>query len=153
MSILYLHGLYAEPGGTKANFLRENGYEVIEPALPPNRFDESVAIAQQAFDAHHLEVVVGSSRGGAVAMNLEVGDVPLVLIAPAWNWQGRADTVKKGTIILHSRHDDVVPFEHTLQLARRSRLPKTNVIVVGENHQMNDPAALEALLAAVRRNC
>lgn len=150
MRILNLHGLYAQPGGTKATFLRKRGHEVIEPALPPNRFDESVAIAQQAFDAHHPEVVVGSSRGGAVAMNLEVGDVPLVLIAPAWNWQGRADTVKKGTTILHSKHDEVVPFEHTRQLARKSRLPKANVIVVGENHRMNDPAALEALRAAVQ---
>jgi hypothetical protein len=77
--------------------------------------------------------------------------VPLVLIAPAWNWQPGCDRVKKGTIILHCENDEVVPFEHNRQLARTSRLPKSDVIVVGDNHRMNDPVALEALLAAVER--
>ncbi len=51
MTILYLHGMYATPGGTKPTFLRQHGHEVIEPLLPPYRFDESVAIAQKAFES------------------------------------------------------------------------------------------------------
>jgi hypothetical protein len=36
------------------------------------------------FDQHHPDVVVGSSRGGAVAMNIDAGAAPLVLLCPAW---------------------------------------------------------------------
>ncbi len=151
MKILYLHGMFSTPGGIKPTFLREHGHEVFEPSLPPYSFEESLANAQEMFDMHNPNVVVGSSRGGAVAMNLKVGDVPLALIAPAWNWQPVPNTVKKGTIILHSQNDEVVPFEHTRQLACRSGLPQCDVIVVGENHRINDPAALEALLMAVER--
>ena len=138
-------------GGTHATFLREHGHEVIEPSLPAYRFGESVAIAQKAIDEHVPEVVVGYSRGGAVAMNLRAGPVPLVLIAPAWNWQVGANSVEKGTVILHSQSDRTVPFEHTRQLAHHSELPPTDVIVVGSNHEMADPAALAALLEAVER--
>ena len=51
------------------------------------------------------------TRGGAVAMNIESGDTPLVLLCPAWTKWGSATTVKKNTTILHSKGDDVVPFE------------------------------------------
>ena len=73
MKILYLHGLYSRPGGRKPTFLRERGHEVINPGMPDDDFAASVRIAQHAYDAGSPEVVVGSSRGGAVAMNLETG--------------------------------------------------------------------------------
>ena len=151
MKILYLHGLHAQPGGTKSSFLRQHGHDVLEPSLPPFKFDESVRIAQAAFDDFCPVVVVGSSRGGAVAMNMDCRKAPLVLVAPAWNWNGMASTVKPGTLIMHAPEDEVVPLEHSRQLAEKSGLPAENLIVVGEGHRMNDPAALDALLRAVER--
>jgi hypothetical protein len=53
---------------------------------------------------------VGSSRGGAVAMNINSGDAKLVLLWPAWRNRGTAKTVKPGAVILHSRADDVISF-------------------------------------------
>lgn len=38
--------------------------------LPDEDMDEAVRIAQAEFDLHQPQVVVGSSRGGAVAMNI-----------------------------------------------------------------------------------
>ena len=46
-------------------------------------------------------MVVGSSRGGAVAMSLDSGDTPLVLLCPAWKKYRAAKTVKPSTVILH----------------------------------------------------
>lgn len=43
------------------------------------------------------EIVVGSSRGGAVAVNLKSGSARLVLLCPAWKKWGQAHTVKPGT--------------------------------------------------------
>lgn len=152
MRILYLHGLNSHPNGTKATFLRQHGHEVYGPVLPPMDFNESVRLAQAALAENQPDVVVGSSRGGAVAMNMNSKQIPLVLIAPAWNWNGMAMTVKDGTIILHSRQDEVVPLEHSRQLAEKSGLPPGHLIIVGQNHRMIDQAALDALLEAVERS-
>src|SRR5215467_4471362 len=102
MKILFLHGWHSVPGGVKPTYLEQNGCEVVNPALPDDDFAEAVRIAQAEFDRHQPDVVVGSSRGGAVAMNLNSGDTPLVLLCPAWKRWGTARTVKQSTTILHS---------------------------------------------------
>jgi alpha-beta hydrolase superfamily lysophospholipase len=78
------------PGGVKPTFLAQHGHEVINPKLPDEDFNEAVRIAQAEFDKHQPDVVVGSSRGGAVAMNISSGDARLVLLCPAWKLWGTA---------------------------------------------------------------
>ena len=53
-------------------------------------------------------------------MNINSGDARLVLLCPAWKKCGTARTVKPGTVILHSRADDVVPFADSEELVRNS---------------------------------
>ena len=120
MKILFLHGWQSVPGGVKPTFLKDHGHEVINPKLPDEDFAEAVRIAQAEFDGHQPQAVVGSSRGGAVAMNINSGEAKLVLLCPAWRKYGTARTVKPGTVILHSRADDVVPFADSEELARNS---------------------------------
>src|SRR4051812_20007911 len=110
MIILFLHGWRSVPGGVKPTYLKDHGHEVINLALPDEDFAEAVMIAQAAFDKHQPDIVVGSSRGGAVAMNINSGDAKLVLLCPAWKKHGTAKSVKPDAMILHSRADDVVPF-------------------------------------------
>ena len=90
-------------GGVKPSYLKSHGHEVINPALPHEDFAEAVHIAQAEFDKHRPQVVVGSSRGGAVAMSINCGEAKLVLLCPAWKKYGSATTVKPDTVILHSR--------------------------------------------------
>src|SRR5450759_4702294 len=78
MKILFLHGWQSVPGGVKPTFLAQHGHEVINPKLPDEDFTEAVKIAQEEFDKHQPQVVVGSSRGGAVAMNINIGNARLV---------------------------------------------------------------------------
>ena len=80
MKILYLHGLNSTPGGIKPTYLLSHGHTVLNPALPDDDFDAAVRIAQVEFERNHPDVVVGSSRGGAVAMNINSGSTPLVLL-------------------------------------------------------------------------
>ena len=61
------------------------------------------SVHRKEYDRHHPDAIVGSSRGGAVAMNLDSGSTPLVLLCPAWRRWGTATTVKPGTVILHKR--------------------------------------------------
>ena len=151
MKILYLHGWNSVVGGVKPTFLKSHGHEVIEPELDHEDFQAALATAQRAFDQHQPNVVVGSSRGGAVAVNLGSGSARLVLICPAWKKWGTAEWVKPGTQILHSRADDVVPFADSIELLSKSGLPESAMIEVGRDHRLADPEPLEALLRAVER--
>ena len=146
VKILFLHGWNSVPGGVKPTFLKAHGHEVINPALPHEDFAEAVRIAQAEFDKHRPQVVVGSSRGGAVAMNIYSGDAKLVLLCPAWRKYGTVTTVKPDTVILHSRADDVVPFADSEELVRNSG---ATLIEVGSDHRLADPEPL----AAMRRAC
>ena len=98
MTILVLHGWQSVPGGVKPTYLNDHGHEVINPKLPDDDIDEAVRIAQAEVDKHRPQVVVGSSRGGAVAMNINCGEARLVLLCPAWKKYGTATTVKPGVL-------------------------------------------------------
>ncbi|MEI7867167.1 MAG: hypothetical protein WCI11_04685 [Candidatus Methylumidiphilus sp.] len=152
MKILYLHGWKSVSGGAKPSYLAEQGHYVTEPELPEDDFDEALRLAQAEFDRINPEVVVGSSRGGALAMNLNSEDVPLVLLCPAWKRWGQIGTVKPGTQILHSREDEVIPFDETLELLRTSGLDESALTVTGENHRLFDPVSLADMDAAVSRS-
>jgi len=151
MKILFLHGWQSTPGGVKPTYLKDHGHEVLNPALPDNDFDAAVRIAQAEFDQHRPDVVVGSSRGGAVAMNINSGSTPPVLLCPAWKKWGTARTVKPGTIILHSGADDVVPFADSVELMRNSKLPPESLVEVGSDHWLADPDSLKAMLEVVQK--
>lgn len=151
MKILFLNGWRAAPGGAKPMLLARRGHEVIDPRLSDDDFDDAVRAAQAAFDAHRPDVVVGLSRGGAVAANIDTGGARLVLLCPGWKKWGAARTVKPGTVILHARADDVVPFAYSEELAANSGLPASALIEVGVDHWLNDPASLAAMAAACER--
>jgi hypothetical protein len=151
MKILFLHGWQSVPGGLKPSYLAQHGHEVINPMLPDDDFDGAVRTAQAEYDRHQPEVIVGSSRGGAVAMNLDSGSTPLVLLCPAWRRWGRSGSVKPGTVLLHSPADEVVPIADSRQLVRVSGLPESALIVVGTDHRLADPEPLRTMLDACER--
>ena len=148
MTILFLHGWQSTPGGLKPTYLKEHGHEVFNPHLPDDDFDAALEIAQAEYDQHQIDVVVGSSRGGAVAMNIDSGDTPLGLLCPAWRKWGPATKVKPNTTVLHSRADETVPFADSEELGTNSGLP---LIEVGCEHRLADDESLEVMVRAVER--
>ncbi len=151
MKILFLHGWHSVPGGVKPSYLARHGHEVINPALDDNDWDEAVRTAQAEYDRHRPDVIVGSSRGGAVAMNLDSGSTQLVLLCPAWKSWGTVKTAKPGTVILHSEADDVIPIAESRELVRASGLPESALVIVGIDHRLADPEPLGAMLEACER--
>lgn len=207
-NILYLHGLSGNPRGTKWQKLAAQfgADRVIAPSL---RFDEGalseddtddwqgeadrlfrafadgVDIAQRAFDECRPDVVVGSSFGGGVALQMDVGGAALVLIAPCWGYETlrqltqlhlaqRFPSVAKlptaevdqavtpfvpeidavvdaATLIVHSPQDELIPFDDSREIVRRSDLAPDRLIEAGANHGMSDDEAAHAILAAVQR--
>ncbi len=152
MKILFLHGWHSVPGGVKPNYLASHGHEIINPALDDDDFDQAVRTAQAEYNRHQPDVIVGSSRGGAVAMNIQSGSTPLVLLCPAWKRWGMARIVKPGTIILHSEADDVIPIADSRELVRASGLPESALVVVGTDHRLADPEPLKAMLEACKKS-
>ena len=144
-TIPFLHGWHSVPGGVKPTYLKDHGHEVINPALDDDDFTTAVTTAQAEFDKHQPKVVVGSSRGGAVAMNINSGYARLVLLCPAWKNWGTAKSVKPDAVILHSRADDVIPFIDSEELARNSG---ATLIEVGTDHRLADREPLAAMLRA-----
>lgn len=148
MNILFLHGWRSVVGGVKPTYLARAGHTVINPALNDDDFALAVGTAQAEYDRHLPDVIVGSSRGGAVAMNLVSLATPLVLLCPAWKNWGTATTLKSNSVILHSRMDDVIPFEDSEQLLANSRLPAEALIEVGSDHRLADDSSLSVMLWA-----
>jgi len=146
--VLFLHGMESKPGGAKAQHLEKAGHIVFNPALPKYSFEESVAIAQGVIDRELPDVIVGSSRGGAIAMCIDTNGAKLVLVAPAWSHfrQTASTEITKDTMILHSRADATVKFEDSQHLVDTYG---ATLITVGDCHRMIDSDALEALAQAV----
>jgi hypothetical protein len=145
MKILFLHGWQSVPGGVKPTYLKDHGHTVLNPKLPDDDFAEALHVAQTEFDKHQPQVVVGSSRGGAVAMNINSGNARLVLLCPAWKKYGPAKAVKPDTVILHSRADDVVPFADSEELVKNSG---ATLIEVGTDHRLANSEPLAEMLRA-----
>ena len=149
-TLLFLHGLESQPGGTKARYLERLGYSVFNPALPRESFEDSVRIAQAIVDKEQPDCIIGSSRGGAVAMGLGQSPGSLVLIAPAWR-RYFGQTPKKliqPSVVLHSPNDRIIPYEESVELAT---VHGSELITVGSCHRMSDDEALTALGKVVHR--
>ena len=145
MKLLFLHGWHSAPGGVKPTYLQANGFDVFNPKLDEDDFYQALNAAQGAFDLHKPQVVVGCSRGGAIAMNIETADTKLVLLCPAWRKWGVAKIVRAGTIILHSRADKKIPYNDSVKLARKSN---ATLIEIGADHRLADPQSLCVMLWA-----
>jgi hypothetical protein len=81
-------------------------------------------------------------------MNIDGGGARLVLLCPAWKKYGTAKAVKPGTVILHSRADDAVPFADSEELGRNSGLHVWTLFDVGSDHRLADVDSLEMMLEA-----
>ncbi len=152
--ILYLHGRESTPNAGKAQLLRAAGHEVVGPQLDDaDDLGASIATAEamlaDLLAGEGVDLIVGSSRGGGVAVGMDARGVPRLLLCPAWRNFGRTETVPPGTRILHAAADDLVPLEDSRELLARSGLPESAVRVAGEGHRLNDPVASAALLAMV----
>lgn len=143
MKILFLHGLKSTPGGSKVRYLQGLGHTILNPLLPHNDFEASMQIAQEEVDLERPDVIVGSSRGGAIAMALDPGGARLVLIAPAWKHYEVPPSAPRDTTVLHCITDEEVLFRDSEELEELDLIP------CGESHRMTDPGALEALGNAV----
>ncbi|MDP2342778.1 MAG: hypothetical protein Q8O67_17615 [Deltaproteobacteria bacterium] len=185
MKIVFLHGLEGSPTGSKPTWLKNAGHDVTAPeldttlvrshlarwvaggspstsssaswALAPAAWEAPLATARQALKAGGVDVVVGSSFGGGLALELVrlgLWRGPLVLLAPAGRKLFGITSVEAPRVgILHGRCDDVVPLADSLALAEHARSEVT-LRVVDDDHRLTASVAaglMGELLSIVTR--
>ncbi len=145
MRIVYLHGRMSSPNSQKCKFLRENGHEVFAPKLISHDWAQSVNAAREIMEKVMPDLVIGSSRGAAVAMATNT-TVPMVLICPAWGKYAPWSMCRGNSTILHAKKDRIVKFSDSKLLSEASG---AKLIEVGKDHRMNDENTMKALLEVI----
>ena len=145
MNILFCHGKEGSPEGTKARALKNvpNVSMIIKPRLT-NSFDmydfvkdlNNLMALEEEFD-----VIVGSSRGGALACQMNTNRRK-ILIAPAWKKFNVIPNLTKHDVILHCKQDNLVPYADSEQLAN---MFGCRLIECGLNHRMSDDETLNII--------
>ena len=75
-----------------------------------------------------------------------VGQVNLVLLAPAWKRWGKARSVKKNCVVIHAPHDEFVPYQDSVELCEASG---SRLVAAGMDHRLNCWEARRALEEAL----
>jgi hypothetical protein len=122
-------------------------------------FRRSVGVQTRALAGHHVDVVVGSSFGGAVVVELLMrGDWsgPTLLLCPAHGLvAARArtavprlatlpDAVTSRIVVVHGRRDETVPIAHSEALVAGTR---ARLVTVDDDHWLSATATPEQLAA------
>ena len=150
MRILFCHGKEGNPRGTKAVAIQEE-FEAnmfVAPRLTNSYCEKDFAedlVVVEAL-AKGADVLIGSSRGGALVCQADV-ETPKVMIAPAWRKFNVLPMLTANDIILHSKCDDLVPYEDSEKLAE---LFGCRVIECGTDHRMSDPETLEIIKQTIK---
>ncbi|HBP23783.1 MAG TPA: hypothetical protein DEA08_39155 [Planctomycetes bacterium] len=153
MKVLFVHGLMSSPQGNKARYLAER-FEARTPAM--NTGDFRGCVDQQAAEiaAFQPDVVVGSSFGGAVVLQLLIEGAwrgPTLLLAQA---ALKLDDEARlpddlPVLLVHGRGDEVVPVEHSRTLAATSSRAK--LLEVDDEHRLIELTRSDALADLVQQ--
>jgi pimeloyl-ACP methyl ester carboxylesterase len=142
VTVLLLHGWFCDAGRKEA-FLRSLGFKVVKPKLSDFSFRRAVRAARQAYEQCRPDVIVASSRGGAVALNFDSGGTPLVLMCPAFCHFGSARRLENPAVVIHGAHDRWVKVSASEELCRNSR--QATLLVVNDGHRLRSPQGRKAM--------
>lgn len=131
---------------SKAGYVRGLGFEVQCPQLPSWRLGAAIRMAREAHVQLGSDVIVGVSRGGAIALAI-ADDRPLILLAPAWRFFRVRPSPDVRGVVIHSPHDRFIPVDHSRELCRRC--PGLRLVVTGAEHRLNCPESRAALRSAL----
>jgi pimeloyl-ACP methyl ester carboxylesterase len=126
-------------------------FRFVQPLLMRRVFRRSVDVQLALLRANQIDVVVGSSFGGAVALELLVSGAwkgPTILLCPAhrrvagraWRPAPSLPADASKVLIVHGRQDETVPIDHSRSLARGTA---AKLIEVDDEHRLAATATPE----------
>lgn len=158
LRVQFVHGLEGSPQGVKARFLAER-FETCTPPMDTSDFQRCVAQQRAALEQFQPEVLVGSSFGGGVVLKLLQEGVwvgPTLLLAQAAVKMRLRPELPEGVpvLLVHGLRDEVVPIEHSRQLARSGSPRLVELVETDDTHglgQLVREGELERLVRRVHR--
>ena len=147
MRVLFCHGKEGTANGTKATRIKQN-FDATVPKLTNSfakeDFEKDLALVEGL--ARDADVIVGSSRGGAIVAALKTNKRK-VLIAPAIRKFGVLPQLRMQDTILHCAKDDLVDFEDSHALAD---VFGVKLIECGLDHRMSDEETINKIIAVIK---
>jgi hypothetical protein len=154
--VQFIHGLEGSPQGAKASALARH-FAAVTPAMNTADFAACVTIQADTIASFRPDVLVGSSFGGAVAVELlrrRLWQGATLLLAQAALAMRERETVELPRDVpvwlVHGLNDDVVPIEHSRRLARSGTPSLVRLIEVDDDHGLHRTLESGRLVELVR---
>ena len=161
--LVWAHGLWGSPNGSKITAIRESGIEAISPDFNEMELIDRVELIKNEMEIGNV-VLAGSSWGG-LACALAAKQKPeklkgLLLLAPALAFpeppnDNPEELVAPNNIpvtIIHSVTDDIVPISSSKEYLNRSG-KNVKLIEVEDNHVLEN--SIELIISEAKKllNC
>ena len=157
--LVWAHGLWGSPNGSKVTAVRESGIEVISPDFNEMELVDRIELLEKTIQIGDV-VLAGSSWGG-LACALTAQKKPdklkgLLLLAPALHYPEPPNDNPDKLIapdgipvtIIHSKTDDIVPINASKDYVKRSG-NNVNLIVVEDNHVLEN--SIELIISEAKK--
>ena len=157
--LVWAHGLWGSPNGSKVTAIRESGIEVISPDFNEMELIDIVELLKETIEIGNV-VLAGSSWGG-LACALTAMQIPeklkgLLLLAPALHYPESPNDEPEKLIapdsvpvtIIHSTTDDIVPISASKNYIERSG-NNVQLIEVEDNHVLED--SIELIISEAKK--
>ena len=157
--LVWAHGLWGSPNGSKITAIRDSGIEAISPDFNEMELIDRVELIKREMEKGDI-VLAGSSWGG-LACALAAQDKPeklkgLLLLAPALAFPESPNDDPENLIapenipvtIIHSTTDDIVPISASKDYLKRSK-ENVKLIEVDDNHVLEN--SIELIISEAKK--
>ena len=157
--LVWAHGLWGSPNGSKVTAVRESGIEVISPDFNEMELVDRIELLEKTIQIGDV-VLAGSSWGG-LACALTAQKKPdklkgLLLLAPALHYPESPNDEPEKLIapdsvpvtIIHSTTDDIVPISASKNYIERSG-NNVQLIEVEDNHVLEN--SIELIISEAKK--
>ena len=157
--LVWAHGLWGSPNGSKVTAIRESGIEVISPDFNEMELIDRIELLKETIEIGNV-VLAGSSWGG-LACALTAMQIPeklkgLLLLAPALHYPESPNDEPEKLIapdsvpvtIIHSTTDDIVPISASKNYIERSG-NNVQLIEVEDNHVLEN--SIELIISEAKK--
>ena len=152
--IQFAHGLEGSPRGAKARLLARH-FHALTPAMPTGDFEACVELHARELERFAPDALVGSSFGGAVAVELLRRGLwagPTLLLAQAALRRDPGATLPEGVPVwlVHGRQDSLIDPDDSRRLARSGSPELVRLVELDDDHALHGLVAGGGLVDLLR---
>ncbi len=154
LRVQFVHGLEGSPRGAKARLLARH-FDARTPAMDTKDFEACVALQSRVIREFGPDVLVGSSFGGAIAVELLCRGAwngkTLLLAQAALRYDPATRLPDDVTIwLVHGTRDTLIDVADSRRLAESGSPDRVRLIEVEDDHALHASVASGALVDWVR---